>query len=300
MPPPATAPFAQAPAPSPDRAPGPAPDLAGLHPAVWRAQSGGRLAGGPQPTLSTGHAALDAELPGGGWPLRALTELLLPGPGWGEMRLLMPALARVAGQGRVVLLLAPPATLCGPALAGLGLPPEACVLVQPPARLPQAGRRRGGRAAEDQAASQALGWAMEQVLRSGQAGAVLAWPGPQLPPEALRRWQLAAQAHAGPVFVLREPAAARQPSPAPLRLQLQALPTERLAVHLLKRRGPLRAEPLCLALPPVLSARGQARAGQAWPQRPGLRQPVAVGRLADRPSPMAMPHAPGVGAGPGA
>ncbi|MFG6443608.1 hypothetical protein ACG0Z3_23270, partial [Roseateles sp. LKC17W] len=29
-------------------------------------------------TLSSGFAALDAELPGSGWPLRAVTELLTP------------------------------------------------------------------------------------------------------------------------------------------------------------------------------------------------------------------------------
>jgi hypothetical protein len=43
------------------------------HPAIWR---GGDCA--PEPaTLPTGHAALDAVLPGGGWPQGALTEILL-------------------------------------------------------------------------------------------------------------------------------------------------------------------------------------------------------------------------------
>ena len=42
----------------------------------------------------TGHARLDARLPGKGWPLGAMTELISRNrPGLGEFRLLFPALA---------------------------------------------------------------------------------------------------------------------------------------------------------------------------------------------------------------
>ncbi|KEZ94846.1 CDP-6-deoxy-delta-3,4-glucoseen reductase, partial [Xanthomonas vasicola pv. vasculorum NCPPB 895] len=61
---------------------------------VWRAGQGTATAtanGGE----STGHAALDALLPDGGWPRRALTELLLPAHGIGEIALLLPMLARM-------------------------------------------------------------------------------------------------------------------------------------------------------------------------------------------------------------
>ena len=40
---------------------------------VWHAEG---LPLAEEPTLSTGEAALDAALPGGGWPVGALTELL--------------------------------------------------------------------------------------------------------------------------------------------------------------------------------------------------------------------------------
>ena len=40
---------------------------------VWRADA---LDAGAAPAFTTGHAALDAALPGGGWPLGALVELL--------------------------------------------------------------------------------------------------------------------------------------------------------------------------------------------------------------------------------
>ena len=51
---------------------------------------------------STGHAALDALLPQGGWPRRALTELLLPAHGVGELALLLPTLARMTQAGSTV------------------------------------------------------------------------------------------------------------------------------------------------------------------------------------------------------
>src|SRR5689334_4298485 len=73
-----------------------------LHPSLWRARSGG--AAGQNAVLPSGFPALDAELPGGGWPVRTLTELLLPQPGVGEIRLLAPLLAPLARAGRSVLL----------------------------------------------------------------------------------------------------------------------------------------------------------------------------------------------------
>ena len=53
---------------------------------LWRA---GQMASGVPPTAPTGWPALDAELPGGGWPLAGLTELLGT-PASGELALLAP------------------------------------------------------------------------------------------------------------------------------------------------------------------------------------------------------------------
>lgn len=72
---------------------------------VWRAGHGAAIAHGGE---STGHAALDALLPDGGWPRRALTELLLPAHGVGEIALLLPTLARMTGANSRVVLVAPP------------------------------------------------------------------------------------------------------------------------------------------------------------------------------------------------
>jgi protein ImuA len=258
-------------------------DPAALHPALWRARPGSGLGlVGVGDTTPSGFAALDAELPGGGWPHRALTELLLSGPGLGEWRLLAPALAHQAAAGRCLMLVDPPAELSAEALAELGLLPALCIVVRP---------RQAARPAARSAVRRHQGtpvevcWAMEQALRSGQLGALLAWPGAAARPEVLRRLQLAAQAHAGPAFLLREPAAAERPSPAPLRLLLACSGPDELSLRLLKRRGPLREQPLRLALPPVLSARARQRAAQPWPvparhPQPALQERAGSGLAA--------------------
>lgn len=227
-----------------------APDA--LHPALWRARSG-MAAGAVAAVLPSGFALLDAELPGGGWPQRVLTELLLPRPGVGEMRLLAPALTSVLRSGRSLMLFEPPAQLSAEALVQMGLPPAQCIVVR---------GRDGVRSSlqRQRLGSADLCWALEQALRSGQVGAVLAWLGPAAKSDVLRRLQLAAQAHEGPAFLLREVPVRQHPSPAPLRLVLACSGPDELSVQIIKRRGPAQAQPLRLALAPVLSARALARA----------------------------------------
>ena len=105
-------------APSPS-----SPYAAGLPDQVWRADA---LAAPQANTVSSGDAALDAQLPGGGWPVGALTELVQAPGVHLEWRLLLPALLR-CGQGPVVLVGAPALGAAAllpfaPALTGLGLP----------------------------------------------------------------------------------------------------------------------------------------------------------------------------------
>lgn len=224
--------------------------------ALWRAH---QLGTPPAGVTASGFAALDAELPGSGWPHQVLTELLLPHPGVGELRLLVPALARIAGAsslqaGRSVMLFDPPAVLCGPALAQLGVDAQQLLVVH---------GREGARATlglRRRLPSADVLWALEQALRSGHVGAVLAWLPQCARADALRRLQLAAQSHDGPAFLFREVDARARPSAAPLRLLLQGAGIDRLSVRLLKRRGPPLARPLLLALPSVLSERLRARA----------------------------------------
>lgn len=244
-----------------DRQPGQPglPEPERLHPALWRAHQLGR----PHDTaLASGFAPLDAQLPGGGWPVRALTELLLPHAGVGELRLLAPVLAAVQRAGHRVMWFDPPATPCPWTLAALGLDLQQLVLVH--ARDGLQGRARALLPAPD------LLWALEHALKSGHAGAVLAWLPARVPPESMRRLQLAAQAHDGPAFVLRDTALQARPSPAPLRLRLAPAGPDELLLHIVKRRGPPPLQPLRLALAPVLAAPARARA---------LRGAVAPGGL---------------------
>ncbi len=248
-------------------------DLA-QYPAVWRASQIGGVA---RPVTTSGFPALDAQLPGGGWPHGVLTELLLPEPGVGELRLLAPALAAVAAaraagaapaDGRCVMLFDPPALLNAWALVQCGLASRHWLVVQGratqgrvgPAGAIAPGAPRGANRLAPLLPSADLLWALEQSLKSGHVGAVLAWLPLNLRADALRRLQLAAQSHDGPVFIFRDALARSQPSPAPLRLLLQPAGIDVLSVRLLKRRGPALAQPLRLALPPVLAPHQQAQA----------------------------------------
>jgi len=213
-----------------------------LHPSLWLGHQLGRSAA---QAVASGFAALDAELPGGGWPRRVLSELLLPHPGVGEIRLLAPPLVAAQRAGRLVMIFDPPADLSAWALARLGFDVDQLLVVNTRARVVPG--------------SDSL-WALEQALKSGHVGAVLAWLPPRLRTERLRRLQLAAQAHDGPAFVLCEMSAAQRPTAAPLRLALRASGADVLAVRVLKRRGPPLEAPVLLDLPPVLSDTARQRA----------------------------------------
>lgn len=74
-----------------------------IHPDLWIASQLGSAHGR---TVTSGHEALDAVQPGRGWPAGALTEIIVPQPGCGELRLLRPALEAVAT--RPIFVLQPP------------------------------------------------------------------------------------------------------------------------------------------------------------------------------------------------
>ena len=233
------------------------PALEDLHPALWRAhQMGGSVGSAGAAVATSGYAALDAQLPGGGWPAGVLTELLLSHAGVGELRLLAPVLGALQRQQRGVMWFDPPAAPCAWALSVLGIDVRQLVVVR--SRQALGGRVKG--AARSKLPAADILWALEHALKSGHLGAALAWLPARLPADALRRLQLAAQAHDGPVFLLRDVQERTRPSPAPLRLLLTSAGPDLLRVLLLKRRGPPLATPVTLALAPVLSAPALARA----------------------------------------
>jgi hypothetical protein len=212
------------------------------HP-VWR---GGPLACGV-PALPTGFAELDRELPGGGWPQGALTEILANGEGIGELQLVLPALATLSWAGKRVVWLAPPHLPYAPALAAVGTDLAHLAVVRAP------GRR------------DAL-WAAEQVLRAGSCHALVAWfRGARY--EELRRLAVAAEASRACALLFRPYESHESASPAVLRLALEPAGSA-LSVWILKRRGAPTAAPLLVPVTRPVHALGRtslpaAHAGDA-------------------------------------
>ena len=196
--------------------------------AVWRGDALGQTV---STTWPSGFDALDAVLPGGGWPGFGLTELLLPQAGTLEFRLLGPLLGRIAAEGGRMVLVGPPIPPHAPGLLPHGVGTDALVWVR-----------------ADTAAERL--WATEQLLKAGSCGAVLAWL-PQARPEQLRRLQVHAAASEAPALLCRPAVAARESSAAPLRLLAHAGPGWQLQVDVLKRKGPPLAQTLNLSAPPA-------------------------------------------------
>lgn len=228
------------PAAAPLRAPSDQPPCPSVRPAlpdsveslVWR----GNALGTPiTSVVSTGFEALDRELPGGGWPCHALTELLQAQPATLEWRLLAPAIRPLVAAGQSVVVIAPPRHPHLPGLRHAGIDERRLVWVQadtPAERL----------------------WCTEQVIRANAFGALIAWL-PQARPEQIRRLQVSAQDCDAPVFLFRPQQAQREASAAPLRVIADLGSDWGLQVHILKRRGPVHDGTLRLdAIPGGLSS----------------------------------------------
>lgn len=193
-------------------------------PRIWRGDS---LAQGTPRCSSTGFAALDRELPGGGWPAGALSELVCVQPGAGVFSLLLPFLRQQVADGREILLIDPPALPYAPAWAAAGIELVKLGWVTP-------------------ATEQEKLWAMEQALR--EAGCVvLGWHRGPLHDRSARRLQLAADSGGSSHFLIRLHENAALQSPLSLRLQL-APAADGLRVDILKRRGRPLTTPLLLPL----------------------------------------------------
>lgn len=183
--------------------------------AVWR---GNELGHQVVDSVTSGWPTLDAELPGGGWPRRSVTEVLAAQPSVVEWRLLSPGLSQVVQAGGQVVVIGPPRHPHLPGLLHMGLCERQFIWVQtdaPAERL----------------------WTAEQLIKSNAAGAVIAWL-PKVRPEQLRRLQVCALACDGLVFLCRPEAARHESSAAPLRVLAHAGPDWSLSLNILKRRGP--------------------------------------------------------------
>jgi protein ImuA len=208
---------------------------------IWRGDELGHTASKVSPS---GWAELDAELPGGGWPLQSVTEVLTAQPSVLEWRLLGPALRPVVAAGGQVVVIGPPRHPHLPGLLHEGLNERQLVWVQ--AELP----------------AERL-WVTEQLIKANAAGTIVSWL-PQARQEQLRRLQVCAQACEGLVFLCRPQAARHDASAAPLRVHASVGPDWELKVNVFKRRGPVHDRTLVLPSVP---------GGLASVLTPRLRQP---------------------------
>jgi len=183
---------------------------------VWQGSDLVRQVGA---VVSSGFTALDAELPGNGWPCQSLTEVLSPQASVLEWRLIGPALRSVVASGGNVVVVGPPKHPHLPGLRHAGIDDRHLVWVKA------------------EAPAERL-WCTEQLVKSNSCGALIAWL-PQARPEQIRRLQVCAQACEGPVFLFRPAAAQHESSAAPLRVVATFGPDWELQVHVLKRRGPV-------------------------------------------------------------
>jgi len=183
------------------------------HPTIWRGRSAAHQRG-----LPSGFAALDAYLPGYGWPRTGLIEILVSRFGSGELYLLLPALAALtrAAAARWCVWVAPPLMPFAPALVSQGIVLDRVAVV-------------GG--------ARPL-WAFEQVLGSGACDVALAWARWPKSRE-IRRLQLAAERGRTLGVLFRPRRAVREASAAVLRLSLQPI-SSGVRITLLKGRGAMR------------------------------------------------------------
>ncbi len=187
---------------------------------VWR----GRAPEVPVGDQPTGWRALDAVLPAGGWPEAALSEILLPVDGVGELRLVLPTLARLTQGQRNVVIVSPPYAPCVAGWRQQGVNMRRVEFVD--------------------AGEKDVLWATEQCLRSGSCAAVLAWPH-HADDRALRRLQVAAVTGQALAFVFRDRSHLSNASPAALRVELEAPPRSQIWVRKC-RGGPVPAQAIPL------------------------------------------------------
>lgn len=180
------------------------------HPSLWRGRGAAEPAG-----LPTGFAALDAALPGGGWPRQGLVEIITTGSGHGELALWMPLLRQLtqAPVARCCAVIAPPFELFAPAWRAAGVRLDRLLIAHAPKPL----------------------WALEQSLLSGVVAIGFAWQ-EQASMTELRRLALAAERGAALCVLIRPLRAAVESTAASLRLLARRTST-RLRLELIKGRG---------------------------------------------------------------
>lgn len=174
--------------------------------------------------LPTGFSALDASLPWRGWPANALTEIISPTWGTGELQLVLPLLRNISTLGRSALWISPPCIPYAPALANAGVDIAKMIIVTPHT-------------------SEVL-WSIEKALQNNACAVVLAWPG-ALSGKHIRRLQLACITGQSVGFLFHQRHIRH--SSAMLRLRVES-DDDALTLTVLKARGSYRHDRIRLPM----------------------------------------------------
>ncbi len=199
---------------------------------LWRGNSQPRLL----ETLSTGIPALDEALPGRGWPLGSLIELMPETYGIGEFALLLPVLAAATQRDQRVALIAPPFLPYAPALSNAGVELKTFLIIQA------------------NNATEVL-WSAEQLLRSGLFNIIVLWID-KTNHNQQRRLQLAAEAGKICTFCYRPMRCSQEHSVAALRIVLQYFVNNRaLQLDIIKIRSGGRSQQINISDKVLFNAR---------------------------------------------
>lgn len=202
----------------------PLQDLLQRVPAVWPADA---VATRSSNVVSSGFAALDAVLPGGGWPVGDVIELLTPQFGVVDWSVLSPAAkAFSTDHAPRVVMIGPPNEPYLPGLRRMDLPVDRVhwVVANKPAE---------------------RAWVAEQLVKCSSPMLLMVWMS-HARADQIRRLQVCAQSSSSLIFVFRPELAARESSASPLRLVLRPKAVDQIEVSIHKRRGAPVPEPLVL------------------------------------------------------
>ncbi|MBB5020461.1 cell division inhibitor SulA [Chitinivorax tropicus] len=177
-----------------------------------------------KPVISSGFATLDRVLPGGGWQIGMVADVLRS-PFGGEMALLLPLLATLTQQAKQVYLLAPPYIPYAPALQAAGVDLAHLIWLDPPT-------------------SQAGLWATEQIARE-PGGAIISWLTHAPSDPQCQRLMRANELGQNVLILIRPLERQLTPTPFKLRLSVSPLP-DGTEVQILKRQGAPVVQPIFL------------------------------------------------------
>ncbi len=185
-------------------------------------------------SIPSGFSSLDQALPTAGWPIGALTEIIAPRVGDGELRLLVPILRKLTQAGRTVALLVPPYLAYVPVLIQHGISLEHVKVIRSTLALDGL-------------------WAIEDALKNAEFGALIAILPPAQPESesrgAVRRLQMAARLSQCPAFLFHTSSTPDATQSAQLRLLIDSSVPGVMQVQIIDEHAPGAHRSLSLDLP---------------------------------------------------